>query len=1043
MHSLKTITTVLIAICSAVGVFCQTIPLSSLHAKVIDKKDGLKYNYVQTIYQDANGFMWIGGPALQRYDGFRFKTYLDGGGTYMVKAVIEDNDKTLWAGTDVGLYKYDKQKDAFVLFQDSIQTPAGKKQLKVTQMECDPFGTMWIPNIFCLAKLSPGEGKATDAASLFNNLNNPGSQSISKDANGNLWLAAAHEYGILKYNTREKKYYHHTNNPNNEAVFNLKTAGNKFLWDTKGNFWITNSWNDRVLKRFDTATEKLTQYNLLVSDKKNTGNAVVEGLHLDAKGNLWAVFAEHAGLARFNYATNDFEYLYSSNNTQGAVLNSLSIANPGGSLYIDKKSGFWYGGQLGINYFLPYSQEFFFIDKTNEPVKTLTSSNKITASCNGIVKMNDGYFYGVFYGTGLWKIDKNYYPVEQIKTNSHLLMWDAFSTDGENLFWGDQDQQFFSYNIYRKRTTQIKFALSQKEFLCSHYIQNKETVWIGHTTGGLSKINPSTLSVQTFPFNNASSQVTQRYVSSIIPESDNMFWYSCIKGGLYLFNSSTGTSQKIDLLNINPNLELNIYSAKRYRNDTIVMATNTGIVIYNTTRKSTFLYSIKNGLPNNSITGVVCDAENNNIWFNSNLNGIGRVNVKTGAVSLFAKSLGNLTVTSDMFGSKIDSNKIFFTAQNGYTILNRTLHTDTASPVAVQVTEIVADSNSLNLNNQPANDNTITIKHKTKSLKIKIGTPGFFEALKYYYKINNGDWALIDAGRDIEFFSLPSGTYNLQFKTVADTGIESSITSLQIIVTTPFTKSAFFFILLALLAGAIVYAIYKNRVKQIRRQVKINQDFKQQLAELETTALRSQMNPHFIFNSLNAINRYILKSDKAAASNYLTKFSKLIRSILENSKKQWVGLDKEIEALQLYLSLEAMRFQQQFTYNIHVNENIATDLIQIPPMVVQPFAENAIWHGLLPKEDNCKLNISFFIQQQVLVCEIEDNGIGRDAADKVQKGKLVDKTSVGITGTEKRIALMHKGAIAANEILQIEDLLNSDGTAAGTRVTLKIPFNYT
>lgn len=149
------------------------------------------------------------------------------------------------------------------------------------------------------------------------------------------------------------------------------------------------------------------------------------------------------------------------------------------------------------------------------------------------------------------------------------------------------------------------------------------------------------------------------------------------------------------------------------------------------------------------------------------------------------------------------------------------------------------------------------------------------------------------------------------------------------------------------------------------------------------------MNPHFIFNSLNSINKYIWANDQRKASEYLTRFSKLIRLILENSRHQAIALDKDLEGLELYMQMESLRFEQHFEYHVELSDTIEAESILIPPLLLQPFVENSIWHGLMPKETAGTITIKISVQEENLHCMIEDNGIGRLKAAEIKAKKSV------------------------------------------------------
>jgi hypothetical protein len=222
---------------------------------------------------------------------------------------------------------------------------------------------------------------------------------------------------------------------------------------------------------------------------------------------------------------------------------------------------------------------------------------------------------------------------------------------------------------------------------------------------------------------------------------------------------------------------------------------------------------------------------------------------------------------------------------------------------------------------------------------------------------------------------------------------------------------------------------------------KTKAELEQQATELEMQALRAQMNPHFIFNSLNSINRFILQNNKTQASEYLTKFSKLVRLILQNSQAAMIPLESELESLELYLDLESLRFDHRFGYKISVPKDLDADVLKVPPLIIQPFAENAIWHGLMHREDKGQLEIEISQDNDLLFFRIADNGIGRKAASELRSKSATRHKSVGLKITADRIALLHN----SNEngsMVTINDLVHEDGTAAGTEVIIKIPVRY-
>jgi len=245
-----------------------------------------------------------------------------------------------------------------------------------------------------------------------------------------------------------------------------------------------------------------------------------------------------------------------------------------------------------------------------------------------------------------------------------------------------------------------------------------------------------------------------------------------------------------------------------------------------------------------------------------------------------------------------------------------------------------------------------------------------------------------------------------------------------------------------LLAGLAILLIAVG----IGYRARMKSRFFKQLAETEMRALRAQMNPHFIFNCLASINRYIVKSDTKSASAYLTKFSKLIRLILDNSANELISIDAEIQTLKLYLEMESLRFDGSFEYEIQYDSMSRTDNTAIPAMIIQPYVENAIWHGLLHlpeaetgKEKKGKIWLRFLQQtEDMLIVEIEDNGIGRKRAFELKSKDILKTKSYGMQISRDRIGIINRQRDVVSSVI-IEDMVDKHEIPTGTKVILHLP----
>ena len=244
-----------------------------------------------------------------------------------------------------------------------------------------------------------------------------------------------------------------------------------------------------------------------------------------------------------------------------------------------------------------------------------------------------------------------------------------------------------------------------------------------------------------------------------------------------------------------------------------------------------------------------------------------------------------------------------------------------------------------------------------------------------------------------------------------------------------------------LLAALLLYTFWqrlKNQKLLATKDAELSKEnFQKQVAQLEMKALRAQINPHFIFNSMNSINSMILVDDSENASRYLTKFSKLVRLILENSEHSTVSLKDELEMLETYIQLEAKRFDGKIHHEFSIDEAIDQETTKVPSMVLQPFIENAIWHGLRHKQEDGVIKIIVNEQEDQLKCIIEDNGIGREKALSLKEKKLHRHKSMGLKLTEERLKLLNKTDL--KKLINFTDLKDKMDRALGTRVEVIIP----
>ncbi|MEZ4937165.1 MAG: histidine kinase [Crocinitomicaceae bacterium] len=311
---------------------------------------------------------------------------------------------------------------------------------------------------------------------------------------------------------------------------------------------------------------------------------------------------------------------------------------------------------------------------------------------------------------------------------------------------------------------------------------------------------------------------------------------------------------------------------------------------------------------------------------------------------------------------------------------------------------------------------------------------GHHGKLKYKYRLlpveENWETATFTNNK-VKYVSLSPGSYVFEVKAINENGVESEVISYPFQIEKPFWETLWFYLVISISLLIIIVLIWQRQLRRIR----IKNEKEKELIGSKLTALKLQMNPHFIFNALNSIQDLILKEDTENSYDYIVKFSNLVRRILNYSDKDFIEIDEEIEILQLYLELEDLRFKNDFEFEIidHIEQDI-----RIPSMLIQPFVENSVKHGLLHKEGQKKIRIEFQLTD-VVICTIEDNGIGRKRSQEINTRKTHKPASVSIKSIENRMEIL-KDYYQSKLGIKFVDLFDAQGKAIGTRVELRLPY---
>lgn len=383
---------------------------------------------------------------------------------------------------------------------------------------------------------------------------------------------------------------------------------------------------------------------------------------------------------------------------------------------------------------------------------------------------------------------------------------------------------------------------------------------------------------------------------------------------------------------------------------------------------------------------------------------------------------------NDVNCAYIYNDTLYAGTTQGFSIIPLHPNTNQPTPI-VYITSFLINGRDTTI------DKKLLLKHFQNNLSLSfIGlsyrTGG---SVLYRYKLNEADEWKYTRNTDLTFPDLKPGNY--QFNVEAQNTVGSWSKNPAVLyfkITEPFWKEWWFLIIMSCIVAVLIASIYYRHQYQLRHELELNNN----MLQSEIKALRAQMNPHFIFNSLNSIQNFIFSNKKEDANEYLTEFSKLMRMILDNSQHNFITVAEEVEFIKSYLRLERLRLNNKFDYRIRFSDEMKILSLSIPSMILQPFVENAIVHGFALNKGDGQLHLDFYLQHDVLHCIITDNGVGYKFANLHKKTKEHHRP-VGILATADRIEALKK-VTHAKISYRIEDLSDDFNKKQGTRVTLII-----
>lgn len=476
-----------------------------------------------------------------------------------------------------------------------------------------------------------------------------------------------------------------------------------------------------------------------------------------------------------------------------------------------------------------------------------------------------------------------------------------------------------------------------------------------------------------------------------------------------------------------------VYDSKTQR---LFVATNNNGVLVVKKGNLEFSISSANGLPYNDCYALKIDSVGN-LWI-----GASNVLVKLDAQKIqpnsnFIFSKANFYATR-VFDIEIVRDKLYLATEEGLIAFSgKDIFTQYIIPPLISITDFKVNNVSHIMNSEknfPYFEDDINISYSGISYTDR-------QNLQYEYQLEGYDttWQKT-IERNIIYNSLSPGKYLFKVRALNNSGIQSQTEIMSFYIGRPFWQTWWFYAGGFSLISSIIYFSWRKRLANIKAKFtgeKTKIEVEKKLIELEHKVLRLQMNPHFIFNTLNSIKGYYAEHDSTKANEYISKFSKLLRTILENTE-QVISLDKETETLNLYLELMQLRYQDMFNYTIQIEDGIDAAKTGIPAMLLQPFLENSIIHGIIPKGFPGLLNISFKKENSELVCSITDNGIGRNAATLMNKNK--EHHSMATQVVQEFLHTLNSNNNSNQFNLIIHDLFDTQNQASGTQVIIRLPF---
>lgn len=985
----------------------------------LDIKSGLASNHVSAIMQDRKGFIWIASTALQRYDGHNLVTVasfdkVPGSIYYDDICLCEDRQGRIWMGAPDNIRFYDPNTAKLKILKTDI-FPAVQGNLNCSQIVQDCEGIIWITTQEGLLQYDERRETFIKPPGIPEELRREMYSAIIEDDDGNLWISGRNSIYML--DASRTKLYSATNNPDKNPLLSVVGSVRKFYIDEQHRLWASVRIG-HTLYCYDKG--QLTCY---IKDN------MITDITSDKDHRVW-ISSELNGIYRFDDSSKTFAtHIVADNKDEDGLHYAYEV-----NCFLNDRDGYlWIGTDEGVNILSLPDKSFHIMDDN--------AAGLPKAEVTGLFQDSKGYIYAGYWGKGFsWMtpsmvLKKQFTHKEKLPEERSLVWSFAEMPDGKVLI-GQENGWISVFDPDKGAfTAHHKSPLLGDQTSMNMQVESDTAVWIGLYKKGLARWDPKHDQFYHYP---ALTTYLKRPITvmDIALQHDSLLWLATSDAGLIRFNRFTQNVSSTTVFHIDKLSVSNITCLDLLNDTTLVAGTDHGLWLYDTRNGSLKPLKINGALFDEWVLSMQKDGENG-LWFTTQY-GFYRFDAKNFTVSTFVQS-----------GDIIDNNRkvrrCIARLKDGRLMVGASDHFVIFDPAKLNIAPPPPDVTILSFRTMDstvhmATGKPVTLSYRQNFISIEFKSLQYHhEVIRYLYQLEGVDeeWLKAENILVARYTNLPPGNYTFRVRSVNTAGTFSEgITELKIHILPAFWQTAWFRMLGLLLIMSLIYLYFRMRIFYIKRAARRRTVIQQQMAQLEMKALRAQMNPHFIFNALNSIQTFMMKNETEQALSYLGRFARLIRNVLDTSQLNIIPVSKEIKMLENYLELEKLRFADQFSYEITIDDELDADYTDIPTMVLQPFVENAIWHGLLHKKEKGNVSIAFHKVKDRVVCIIEDDGIGRigAAALRQQSGH----NSKGLQITRDRLALYNK-RFNLDATFDIEDLFDEEGQACGTRINVWFP----